>query len=94
MEVRDIRPDEVEQARALLEANDWGSRVADPAVFRELLARSKSQSSLWSTAALSASFVHSPTVCSTATSPWSLSPRSIGVPVSAQLSSALAWAAT
>jgi ribosomal protein S18 acetylase RimI-like enzyme len=41
MEIRTIRPDEVEQARMLLEANHWGSRVADPAVFRELLSRSQ-----------------------------------------------------
>lgn len=41
MEIRDIRPAEVEQARALLEANNWGSRVADPVLFRELLARSQ-----------------------------------------------------
>lgn len=40
MDIRTIDPSEVEQARLLLEANDWGPRVADPEVFRELLARS------------------------------------------------------
>ena len=39
----DTGPDstEIEQARVLLAANHWGRRVADPAVFRELLARSQ-----------------------------------------------------
>lgn len=41
MEVRAIRPAEVEQARLLLEANGWGPRVASPDVFQELLARSQ-----------------------------------------------------
>jgi ribosomal protein S18 acetylase RimI-like enzyme len=41
MDVRAIRPAEIEHARLLLEANHWGSRVADPAVFRELLSRSQ-----------------------------------------------------
>ena len=41
MEIRAIQPAEVEQVRELLEANNWGSRVADPVVFRELLARSQ-----------------------------------------------------
>lgn len=41
MELRPIQPDEVEAARALLAANGWGPRVEDPAVFRELLARSQ-----------------------------------------------------
>jgi ribosomal protein S18 acetylase RimI-like enzyme len=40
VEIRAIRPAEVEQARLLLQANGWGPRVADPAVFQELLARS------------------------------------------------------
>jgi len=40
VEVRPILPSEVEQARRLLEANGWGSRVADAAVFQELLDRS------------------------------------------------------
>lgn len=40
MEVRPIRRAEVEQARRLLEANGWGPRVADPAVFQDLLDRS------------------------------------------------------
>ncbi len=40
VQVRAILPAEVEQARRLLEANGWGSRVADAAVFQELLDRS------------------------------------------------------
>jgi len=39
--IRPIDPTEVEQARALLARNAWGSRVADPAVFAELVARSQ-----------------------------------------------------
>jgi ribosomal protein S18 acetylase RimI-like enzyme len=41
MEVRAIRPVELEQARALLEANGWGRRVADPVVFERLVANSQ-----------------------------------------------------
>ena len=41
MELRPILPEEVEAARMLLCANAWGPRVSDPAVFRELLARSQ-----------------------------------------------------
>jgi len=41
MEVRAVRPAELEQARALLEANGWGRRVADPVVFEKLLANSQ-----------------------------------------------------
>ena len=41
MLIRKLLPAEVEQARRLLAANAWGSRVADPATFRELLARSQ-----------------------------------------------------
>lgn len=41
MEVRAIHPAELEQARALLEANGWGRRVADPVVFEKLLANSQ-----------------------------------------------------
>lgn len=41
MEVRAIRPDEIEPARALLAANGWGRRVADAALFAELIARSQ-----------------------------------------------------
>jgi ribosomal protein S18 acetylase RimI-like enzyme len=41
MQVRSIAPEEVEQARLLLVANAWGSRVADPEVFRELVERSQ-----------------------------------------------------
>jgi ribosomal protein S18 acetylase RimI-like enzyme len=40
MLIRPIRPADVEQARRMLQANGWGPRVADPAVFRELLERS------------------------------------------------------
>lgn len=40
-QVRPIRPDEVEQARRLLVANNWGPRVLDPNVFRELVSRSQ-----------------------------------------------------
>jgi ribosomal protein S18 acetylase RimI-like enzyme len=40
MLIRPIRPADVEQARRLLQANGWAPRVADPAVFRELLERS------------------------------------------------------
>lgn len=41
MDVRPIQPDEIEAARQLLMANNWGPRVADPAVFRQLLAQSQ-----------------------------------------------------
>ena len=41
MEIRAIRPDEVEAARQLLLDNDWGPRVEDAAVFRRLLAQSQ-----------------------------------------------------
>ena len=40
MEVRPIATAEVEAAQLLLAANGWGARVADPAVFAELLVRS------------------------------------------------------
>ena len=41
MQIRSIMPDEVEQARLLLAANDWGPRVQDAELFRELVARSQ-----------------------------------------------------
>jgi ribosomal protein S18 acetylase RimI-like enzyme len=41
MQVRAILAEEVEQGRLLLAANGWGARVSDPAVFRELVARSQ-----------------------------------------------------
>lgn len=41
MQIRPISALEVEPARLLLAANDWGPRVADPATFRELVARSQ-----------------------------------------------------
>lgn len=40
MQVRKILPEEFEQARLLLAANDWGPRVQDAALFSELVARS------------------------------------------------------
>lgn len=39
--VRAIRPTEYETARLLLQANQWGKRVADPEVFAELVRRSQ-----------------------------------------------------
>jgi ribosomal protein S18 acetylase RimI-like enzyme len=41
MEIRDIRPPEIEAARRLLEASGWTRRVSDPADFCELVARSQ-----------------------------------------------------
>lgn len=41
VQIRPILPAEVEQARLLLVANDWGPRVADPATFRTLVTRSQ-----------------------------------------------------
>ncbi|MCY7319975.1 MAG: GNAT family N-acetyltransferase [Ramlibacter sp.] len=41
MQIRPILPSELEQARLLLAANDWGTRVADPDVFAELVMRSQ-----------------------------------------------------
>ena len=41
MLIRTILPSELEQARELLAANNWGPRVADPATFRELVSRSQ-----------------------------------------------------
>jgi ribosomal protein S18 acetylase RimI-like enzyme len=41
MHIRPIQPNELEAARSLLAANGWGRRVADPAVFAELVARSQ-----------------------------------------------------
>jgi ribosomal protein S18 acetylase RimI-like enzyme len=41
MQVRAIRPPEVEAARALLQASNWGKRVSDPATFAELVSRSQ-----------------------------------------------------
>jgi ribosomal protein S18 acetylase RimI-like enzyme len=41
MSIRPILPGEIEQARLLLATNGWGSRVADPEVFRHLLERSQ-----------------------------------------------------
>jgi ribosomal protein S18 acetylase RimI-like enzyme len=41
MDIRDIRPAEIEAARLLLQANGWGKRVADPATFTELVKRSQ-----------------------------------------------------
>ena len=41
MLIRPIQPEEVEPARQLLLANDWGPRVADAAVFALLVERSQ-----------------------------------------------------
>jgi ribosomal protein S18 acetylase RimI-like enzyme len=41
MEIRDIRPPEIEAARRLLEASGWTDRVLDPDQFRELVSRSQ-----------------------------------------------------
>ena len=41
MEIRDIRPSEIEAARRLLVASGWTRRVSDPSDFRELLSRSQ-----------------------------------------------------
>lgn len=41
MEIRPIRLEEHEAARALLAANGWASRVADPALFARLLSQSQ-----------------------------------------------------
>ena len=41
MEVRTIQAHEVDSARQLLQLNGWGSRVADPEVFAELVRRSQ-----------------------------------------------------
>src|SRR5438105_10957064 len=39
MEIRDIRPSELEAARRLLRQAGWAGRVSDPQQFRELLSR-------------------------------------------------------
>jgi ribosomal protein S18 acetylase RimI-like enzyme len=41
MEIRDIRPPEIEGARRLLEASGWTHRVANAEDFRELVSRSQ-----------------------------------------------------
>jgi len=41
MQIRNILPEELEQARQLLAANDWGPRVEDAALFAELVSRSQ-----------------------------------------------------
>jgi ribosomal protein S18 acetylase RimI-like enzyme len=41
LEIRDIRPSEIEAARRLLEASGWTHRVSDPDSFRELVSRSQ-----------------------------------------------------
>ena len=40
MHIRPIEPAEIEAARRLLQAAQWGARVADPATFAELVRRS------------------------------------------------------
>jgi ribosomal protein S18 acetylase RimI-like enzyme len=39
--IRAIRPDEIEAARQLLKAANWGTRVNDPVVFADLVNRSQ-----------------------------------------------------
>ena len=41
MQIRAIRPAEFEAARLLLQANNWGKRVANPETFSELVSRSQ-----------------------------------------------------
>jgi predicted N-acetyltransferase YhbS len=41
MQIRPIHPTEIEAARQLLEANNWGKRVADRETFTELVNRSQ-----------------------------------------------------
>lgn len=41
MQIRAIRPAEIEAARLLLQASNWGKRVADPKTFAELVGRSQ-----------------------------------------------------
>jgi ribosomal protein S18 acetylase RimI-like enzyme len=41
MEIRDVRPSEIEAARRLLETSGWTHRVSDPEEFRELVSRSQ-----------------------------------------------------
>jgi ribosomal protein S18 acetylase RimI-like enzyme len=41
MEIRPIGPDELETARLLLHANNWGKRVSDPGTFADLVSRSQ-----------------------------------------------------
>jgi ribosomal protein S18 acetylase RimI-like enzyme len=41
VEIRPIRPEELETARLLLQANSWGKRVSDPGTFAELVERSQ-----------------------------------------------------
>jgi len=41
MQIRRIRASEIEEARLLLVANDWGPRVQDAELFEELVARSQ-----------------------------------------------------
>ena len=41
MQVRAILPSEIEAARVLLQASNWGKRVADPKTFAELVSRSQ-----------------------------------------------------
>ena len=41
MEIREVRPSEIEAARRLLVASVWAHRVSDPEDFRELVSRSQ-----------------------------------------------------
>ena len=40
-DIREIQPSEIEAARLLLSQNGWERRVADPGLFRQLIARSQ-----------------------------------------------------
>ena len=41
MQIRPIHPSEIEAARLLLQANNWGKRVADPETFAKLVGQSQ-----------------------------------------------------
>lgn len=41
MDIREIQPSEIEEARRLLAANGWGHRVADADLFRQLVSNSQ-----------------------------------------------------
>jgi ribosomal protein S18 acetylase RimI-like enzyme len=41
MEIRDVRPSEIEAARRLLETSGWTHHVSDPEEFRQLVSRSQ-----------------------------------------------------
>ena len=41
MDIREIQTPEIEDARRLLSENGWGHRVADPAIFEQLVSKSQ-----------------------------------------------------